>query len=246
MPEAEAIQLAREGSAVAFERLYRLHSRRVFALCVRMLEDWAEAEDLTQETFLTVFRRIHTFRGESGFSTWLYRVTVNVVLMHIRKKTVAQTRLEEITEEAKETRTHRLELGGPDLYLNGIIDRLTLQRAIDQLPPGFKAQFVLYEIEGYEHREIADMRGCSTGTSKSQLHRSRLRLRELLQKDQNNGKLGKTHAANDFTFEAAPPGNHRPVHGNRIVPFKRTTDVPIGDFTSEIDDSTADACVAVK
>ena len=247
--EAEAIRLAREGNAEAFERLYRLHSRRVFTLCVRMLENLADAEDLTQETFLTVFRRINTFRGESGFSTWLHRVTVNVVLMHVRKKTVAQIPLEEITETTEETRVPRLELGGPDLYLNSTIDRLTLQRAIDQLPPEFKAQFVLYGIEGYEHREIADMRGCSTGTSKSQLHRSRLRLRELLQKDQNNGTPGKTLSANCFTFEAEPPGNlvhHPPVHGNKIVPFKRQRDIAIADLTGEIEYSTADACAAVK
>jgi RNA polymerase sigma-70 factor, ECF subfamily len=245
MPEAEAIRLARQGDAAAFERLYRLHSRRVFAICVRMLENLAEAEDLTQETFLTVFRRIQTFRGESGFSTWLHRVTVNVVLMHIRKKTIAQIPLEEITERTEETRAPRPELGGPDLYLNGTLDRLNLQRAIDQLPPGFKAQFVLYDIEGYEHREIANMRGCSTGTSKSQLHRSRLRLRELLQKDQNNGTPGKT-SGNRRRCEAEPPGNHPPVQGNKIVPFKRPRDIAIGDLTSEIDHSTADACAAAK
>jgi RNA polymerase sigma-70 factor (ECF subfamily) len=244
MPEAEAIRLAREGDAAAFERLYRLHSRRVFTLCVRMLEDLAEAEDLTQETFLKVFRRIQTFRGESAFSTWLHRITVNVVLMHIRKKTVAQTPLEERTEE---TRAHRLELGGPDPYLNGTIERLTLHRAIDQLPRGFKTEFVLYDIEGYEHREIADMRGCSTGTSKSQLHKSRLRLRELLQKDQKNGTPGKTHSDNRVTFETVPPSNrvhHPPVRGNSIVPFKRKKDMAIRDLTSEIDSSTVDACAA--
>ena len=246
MPEAEAIRLARKGNAAAFERLYRLHSRRVFTLCVRMLEDSAEAEDLTQETFLTVFRRIQTFRGESAFSTWLHRVTANVVLMHLRKKTVAQTPLEEITEGTEETRTNRQELGGPDLYLNGTIDRLALQRAIDQLPPGFKAEFVLYDVEGYEHREIADMRGCSTGTSKSQLFRSRMRLRQLLQNDQNNGTPGRTHSANCFDFEAMPPDNHPPVHGNKIVPFKRKRPIPIVDLTSGIDNSTAHACAAAK
>jgi RNA polymerase sigma-70 factor (ECF subfamily) len=138
MPEAEAIRLAREGDAAGFERLYQLHCLKVYTLCVRILENLAEAEDLTQETFLKVFRRIQTFRGESAFSTWLHRVTVNVMLMHIRKKTVAQTPLEEITERTEETRAHCPELGGPDLYLNGTIDRLALERAIDQLPPGFK------------------------------------------------------------------------------------------------------------
>jgi RNA polymerase sigma-70 factor (ECF subfamily) len=211
-----------------------------------MLENLSEAEDLTQETFLKVFRRIQTFRGESAFSTWLHRITVNVVLMHIRKKTVAQTPLEEWTEE---TRAHRLELGGPDPYLNGILERLTLHRAIDQLPRGFKAEFVLYDIEGYEHREIADMRGCSTGTSKSQLHKSRLRLRELLQKDQKNGTPRKTHSADRVTFETVPPSNrahHPPVRGNSIVPFKRKKDMAIGDLTSEIDSSTVDAYAASK
>jgi RNA polymerase sigma-70 factor (ECF subfamily) len=246
MPEAEAIRLAREGDAAAFERLYRLHSRRVLTLCVRMLENLAEAEDLTQETFLKVFRRIQTFSGESAFSTWLHRITVNVVLMHIRKKTVAQRPLEERTEE---TRAHRLELGGADPYLNGTIERLTLHRAIDQLPRGFKAEFVLYDIEGYEHREIADMRGCSTGNSKSQLHKSRRRLREQPQKGQKNGTPGKTHSANRVTFETVPPSNrvhHPPVRGNSIVPFKRKKDMAIGDLTREIDSSTVDFCAASK
>src|SRR5437879_3969687 len=137
-----------------------------------MVGNTAEAEDLTQEAFLTVFRRIGTFRGESAFSTWLHRVAANLVLMHIRKKTAAQTSLEGMTEGREENDTRRVELSAPDLYLNDLVDCLTLQRAIDQLPPGFKAEEVHYDIQGYEHREIADMLGSSTGTSKSRLHKT--------------------------------------------------------------------------
>ena len=240
LPEAEAIRLARQGNVTAFERLYRLHGRRVFALCVRMLENSAEAEDLTQETFLTVSRRIHAFRGETSFSTWLHLVAVTVVLMRIYNKIVAETSREETTDMTEETQACGVELGDADLYLNNTIDRLGLERAIDQLPPGFKPGFVLYDKEGNAHKEIADRRGRSTGTSKSQPRQSR-RLRELPQRGQNNGSPGKIRSANCFTFEAVPPGNHPPARGNKIVPFRRKRDAAIGDLKSEIDDSTADA-----
>ncbi len=245
MSEAEAIRLALQGNDTAFERLYRLHSRRVFTLCVRMLENSAEAEDLTQETFLTVFRRIHAFRGETSFSTWLHLVTVTVVLLHIHNKIVAETSREETTDSTEETQTCGVELGDADLYLNSTVDRRGLQRAIDQLPPGFKPRFVLYDKEGYAHKEIADRRGRSTGTSKPQPRKSRRR-RELPQKAQDNGSPGKTRSANCLTFEAVPPGNHPPARGNKIVPFRRKRNAAIGDLKSEIDDSTADAGAVFK
>ena len=181
LPEADAIRLAQQGDAAAFERIYRLHSRRVYALCLRMVGNTAEAEDLSQEAFLQLFRKIHTFRGESAFSTWLHRLAVNVVLMRLRKKTLAETSLEEATEPDEETGGPRKEIGGPDLRLTGSIDRVNLQRAIEQLPPGYKAVFVLHDIQGYEHNEIAGIMSCSIGNSKSQLHKARMRLRELLQ-----------------------------------------------------------------
>ena len=241
--EAEAIQRAQKGDSAAFERLYRLHSGRVFSLCVRMLKNPVEAEDLTQETFLRVFRRIGTFRGESAFSTWLHRVAANLALMHIRKKTVAQTSLEEMTEGREENETRRLELSAPDLYLNGLVDRLTLQRAIDQLPRGFRAEVVLYDIQGYEHREIADMLGSSTRTSKSQLHKIRRRLRELLRADLTNDTQGKSQAANRFPFGAAPArgGDYfSPVDRNRII-LKRKRDIVVGKSTRELVDSVTSA-----
>ncbi len=181
MTEAEAIQLAQQGDAGAFERIYRLHSRRVYALCLRMVGNTAEAEDLTQDAFLQLFRKIGTFRGESAFSTWLHRLAVNVVLMKLRKKTLLATSLEESTDPEDETSGPRREIGAPDLLLTGSIDRVHLQRAIEQLPPGYRQVFVLHDVQGYEHNEIADLMECSIGNSKSQLHKARMRLRELLQ-----------------------------------------------------------------
>lgn len=181
MSEAEAIRLAQKGDAGAFERIYRLHSRRVYALCLRMVGNTAEAEDLTQEAFLQLFRKIGTFRGESAFSTWLHRLAVNVVLMKLRKKTLAETPLEDNGEQDEESSGPRKEIGAPDLLLTGSIDRVNLERAIDQLPPGYRQVFVLHDIEGFEHNEIAGLMNCSIGNSKSQLHKARMRLRELLQ-----------------------------------------------------------------
>lgn len=184
LPEAEAIRLAQKGDAAAFERIYRLHSRRVYALCLRMVGNTAEAEDLAQEAFLQLFRKIQTFRGESAFSTWLHRLAVNVVLMRLRKKTLGGASLEELTEPDEESGAPGKDVGGPDLLLTGSIDRVNLQRAMDELPPGYKAAFMLHDIQGYEHNEIAEILGCSVGNSKSQLHKARMRLRELLQETQ--------------------------------------------------------------
>ena len=161
LPEAEAIRLAQEGDAAGFERIYRLHCRQVYGLCLRMARNFAEAEDLTQEAFLRVFRKIETFRGESAFSTWLHRVAYNIVLMHLRKKRGIEISLEEFNEPDEETGVARELVAGPDLRLAGVIDRINLQRAVDQLPPGCKAAFVLYDIQGCEHKEIAKILGCS-------------------------------------------------------------------------------------
>lgn len=180
LPEAEAIRRAQQGDAAAFERIYQLHNRRVYSLCLRMVGNTAEAEDLTQEAFLQLFRKISTFRGESAFSTWLHRLAVNVVLMRLRKKTGTESSLEEVTEPDEESGGPRKDFGAPDLKLSGSIDRVNLRRAVDQLPAGYKAIFVLHDVQGYEHNEIADILGCSIGNSKSQLHKARMRLRELL------------------------------------------------------------------
>jgi len=119
--EAEAIRRAQQGDAEAFERIYRLHHRRVYALCLRMVGNTAEAEDLTQEAFLQLFRKIGTFRGESAFSTWLHRLAVNVVLMRLRKKTLSETSLDEVTEPDEDSGGPRKDIGGPDLRLSGSV-----------------------------------------------------------------------------------------------------------------------------
>jgi len=192
--EAEAIRQAQRGDANAFELLYRLHSSRVFALCLRMLKNNAEAEDLTQDTFLTVFRAIRTFRGDSAFSSWLHRVTMNCVLMHIRRKALAQVSLEEIIRNGEESGSPRKELRHFDLRLKGLIDRVCIQRAIARLPAPLKGAFVLYDLCGCEHREIAEILACSTGTSKSRLHKARRRLRELLPRCQPSGTRHELHS----------------------------------------------------
>src|SRR5277367_1383115 len=154
--EAEAIQKAQAGDAPSLEMLYALHKRRVYSLCLRMLGNVAEAEDLTQEAFLQLYRKISTFRGDSAFSTWLHRLAVNVVLMHLRKKALPVISLDEAMEPTQEERVGR-SFGANDLNLSGAIDRLALQRAIEDLPEGYRLIFVLHDVEGYEHNEIAGM-----------------------------------------------------------------------------------------
>jgi len=178
LSEAEAIEKAKQGDAQAFEVLYNLHKRRVYSLCLRMTANAAEAEDLTQEAFLQLYRKIATFRGESAFSTWLHRMAVNVVLMRLRKKGLPVVPLEETIETEEEA--PKKELGGEDAKLAGSIERLQLERAIERLPPGYRTIFVLHDVEGYEHNEIAGIVGCSIGNSKSQLHKARLKLRDFL------------------------------------------------------------------
>jgi RNA polymerase sigma-70 factor (ECF subfamily) len=178
LSEADAIERAKQGDAEAFESLYNLHKRRVYSLCLRMTANTAAAEDLTQEAFLQLFRKIGTFRGESAFSTWLHRMAVNVVLMQLRKKGLPVVPLEENIETEEET--PRKEPGADDPRLAGSIDRMQLQRSIASLPPGYRMIFLLHDVEGYEHNEIAEMVGCSIGNSKSQLHKARMKLREIL------------------------------------------------------------------
>jgi RNA polymerase sigma-70 factor, ECF subfamily len=181
--EAEAIAAAQGGDERAFETLYALHKRRVYSLCLRMLGNVAAAEDLTQDAFLQLYRKIGTFRGDSAFSTWLHRLAVNVVLMHLRKKGLPQISLEEALEPSQDDGP-RKDFGGRDLQLSGSIDRVTLERAIEDLPPGYRLVFVLHDVEGYEHNEIADMLSCSIGNSKSQLHKARMKLRDMLRTGQ--------------------------------------------------------------
>jgi RNA polymerase sigma-70 factor, ECF subfamily len=179
--EEDTIRLAQQGDAAAFERIYRRYSRRVYSLCLRIVKNDSEAEDLTQDAFLLLFRKIHTFRGESKFSTWLHRLTINLALMGLRKKRYPEVPLDATLDPDEEDYWSLQELGGPDLRLSGAVDHINLSRAIEQLPEGYKEMFILHDVEGYEHHEIAKVLGCSTGNCKSQLYKARVRLRKLLQ-----------------------------------------------------------------
>jgi len=180
LSEAEAIQRARDGDLAVFEQIYRSHSQRVYGLCLRMVGNTAEAEDLTQEIFLHLIRKIHTFRGESAFSTWLHRLAVNLVLMRLRKKSPPMVSIEANPDPDDETASPSIDVGAPDLSLEGSIDRINLERCIERLPAGYRTIFVLHDVQGYQHNEIAEILGRSVGDSKSQLHKARTRLRELL------------------------------------------------------------------
>ena len=178
-PDADALVRAQAGDHYAFAQLYALHKRRIYSLCLRMVGNVAEAEDLTQEAFLQLHRKIATFRGDSAFSTWLHRLAINVVLMHLRKKGLPEVSLEETMEPQQEDGPKK-DIGTRDNTLAGSIDRVNLERAVESLPPGYRIIFVLHDVEGYEHNEIAEMMGCSIGNSKSQLHKARMKLRDLL------------------------------------------------------------------
>lgn len=176
--EETDLELARksaEGDVDAFEHLYRRHFRRVYSLCLRMTGNPTEAEDLTQDVFVQLFRKIGSFRGDSAFTTWLHRMTVNHVLMHFRKRS---TKSEVLTEEGETP--IQIVKGTENPNAMPIVDRISLENAIAQLPPGYRTVFVLHDIEGYEHEEIARMLGFAEGTSKSQLHKARLKLRNLI------------------------------------------------------------------
>jgi RNA polymerase sigma-70 factor, ECF subfamily len=176
--DLDMVKRAQQGDSDAFAALFHQHKARIYSVCLRMTNNTAEAEDLTQDAFLQVFRKLATFRGDSALSTWLYRIAVNTVLMHFRKKALRQISLDEpYNQDAK---TVRREYGSRDDRLTGSVDRIALARAIKELPDGYRTIFLLHEVEGYEHQEIAELLDCSVGNSKSQLHKAKLRIRELL------------------------------------------------------------------
>jgi RNA polymerase sigma-70 factor, ECF subfamily len=175
---ATDLALARQAAAGdldSFEEIYRRHAHRVYGVCLRMTGNAAEAEDLTQDVFVHIFRKIGKFRGESALTTWLHRVAVNEVLMHFRRR---RSRPESLTVEGDVP--DEAERGTGNLNRMPVVDRITLDEAMAQLPPGYRTVFVLHDVEGYEHGEIARMLGIAVGTSKSQLHKARTKLRRLI------------------------------------------------------------------
>ena len=178
-PRADLIKRAQEGDSDAFGALFQAHKSRIYSVCLRMTSNASEAEDLTQDTFLQAFLKIMKFRGDSAFSTWLHRIAVNTVLMHFRKNALNQVSLDDPHIDRDGAKIQR-EFGTADKDLAGCLDRLALARAMKELPPGYRTVFLLHEVEGYEHQEIAEILSCSVGNSKSQLYKARIKFRELL------------------------------------------------------------------
>lgn len=176
--DADLVRRALEGNEDAFASLFSAHKNKIYSLCLRMTSNTAEAEDLTQDAFLQVFRKLSSFRGDSALSTWLYRVAVNTVLMHFRKKGLRPISLEEPTSQ--EAGAPKREHGKVDERLSTTVDRIALTRAMKELPAGYRTIFLLHEVKGYQHHEIARLLRCSVGNSKSQLHKAKARMRELL------------------------------------------------------------------
>ena len=191
--ERSLVQRAQRGDEQAFATLFQLHKKRVYSVCLQMTKDVADAEDLTQEAFMQVFRSVNSFRGDSAFSTWLYRVAVNTVLMKLRRrKSPPVLSLDEPV--SADSPSLKREVGRQDPSLSGAIDRIALRRALEELPGGCRQIFDLHEVEGYQHHEIAELLQCSIGNSKSQLHKAKLKMRDLLLPPR---RILRTHKASD-------------------------------------------------
>ncbi len=174
--DTDLVARAQGGDEQAFAALFEGHRRRVYALCLQMTGDPANADDLTQDAFIQAFRKLGTFRGDAAFSTWLYRIAINTVLMSLRRRTLRTSSLDEPTNT--ETSSVPREYGRTDSRLTLTVDRIVLARAVRNLPAGYRRIFILHDVEGYGHGEIARLLRCSTGNSKSQLHKARLKIRE--------------------------------------------------------------------
>jgi len=174
MTESEETRQLSDGDWLALDELYEKYHQRVYSLCLRMTHNVSESEDLTQDVFIQLFRKVGSFRGESAFTTWLHRLTVNQVLMHFRKP---RHRLELTTEDGELPAEHAASNQNRRLR---VLDRILLSEVIAKLPEGYRQAIVLHYIEGLGHKEIAARRGRSVGTSKSQLHKGRALLRELI------------------------------------------------------------------
>ena len=203
--DLELVKRAQQGDAEAFATLFHAHKARIYSVCLRMTNNTAQAEDLTQDAFLQVFRKLNTFKGNSALSTWLYRIAVNTVLMHFRKKALKQISLDE--PSSHDAKMVRREYGSRDGRLSGSVDRITLTRAIKDLPAGYRTIFLLHEVDGYEHQEIAKILKCSVGNSKSQLHKAKLRIREFLAEPGKNSEI--TVEVRDARHEIATPSHQR-------------------------------------
>jgi len=176
--DLELVKRAQQGESDAFATLFTAHKCKVYSLCLRLTSNTTEAEDLTQDAFLQAFRKLSSFRGDSAFSTWLYRITVNTALMHFRKKECRHVSLDQTIEP--DNPGMKREYGRSDARLEGSVDRIAFARALQKLSIGYRTVFLMHEVKGHDHREIAELLRCSTGNSKSQLHKAKRKMRDLL------------------------------------------------------------------
>ena len=176
----DVLASAQAGDSDAFSQLYWKHKKRVFSICIKMVHNFELAEDLTQETFLQLHRKVSSFRGNSLFTTWLHRMTVNIVLMHLRRRVLPLDSLDHVMTGITSEEKIERDFGTCDMAQVGVVDRLAIDRALAALSPGYRAIYVLHDVDGFQHREIASLRGCSSGNSRSQLHKARLALRGAL------------------------------------------------------------------
>ncbi len=207
----DLVRRAQRGDADAFAALFHAHKMRIYSLCLRMTNNPTEAEDLAQDAFLQVFRKLGTFRGDSALSTWLYRIAVNTVLMHFRRKSPCRVSLDEPYNNSDGAKPATREYGIRDGRLETSVARLALTRAISDLPEGYRVIFLLHEVDGYQHREIAKLLGCSVGTSKSQLHKAKLRIRELLTTTSEGRRVARRVMAEEV--DVAPETRFEPMEG---------------------------------
>src|SRR4030095_10906372 len=190
--ERQLITRALRGDSDALQTLIEKNHKRVYALCLRMTRSVPDAEDLTQDAFVHVLSKLKTFRGKSALSTWIYRITTNTTLMHFRKQQRYSTSLTGTWDGSRDGDSGEipLEVSQTDRQLKATVNRLALTNALDQLPSGCRNILVMHDIEGYAHREIASTLRCATGTSKSQLHKARRKMREALkQRHRVSGRL---------------------------------------------------------
>lgn len=197
--DADIVARAQVGDHDAFSELYAQHNRRVFKICMRIVRDFSLAEDLTQETFLQVHRKLASFRGDSAFTTWLHRLAVNTALMHLRKRVLPVVPLEHLTTDVPEERSVR-GLGIRDLTQAGAVDRLAIDRAVATLAPGYRSIFLLHDVEGFVHGEIATMLKCTCGNTKSQLHKARRILRGALSEQAASGASKRANQGRDSSL----------------------------------------------
>jgi len=190
--QTDAVLRAQAGDRDAFAELYARHKKHVFSICMRMVRDFSLAEDLTQETFLQVHRKLALFRGDSVFSTWLHRLAVNTVLMHLRKRVLAVVSLDQLMENVPEERAGR-SFGTRDLTQAGVVDRLAIDQAVASMAPGYRNVFLLHDVHGFDHSEIASMLDCSCGNTKSQLHKARRAMRDAMTSQTGSGNTGSPY-----------------------------------------------------